>query len=149
MGVKTTARTTSDMIMSGRKLFIHNRYVCGESAVRSFSCHYRHSANTYNILINNVLMKNVKSNSKWEINFCSKQLVILSSIVSIQATLTFRRFLIRRMSPPPVKDLLSRGPTSGFPQGISRNPARNQPDYKRTWKNTRKASGYLSDRRPF
>ncbi|WP_314701393.1 hypothetical protein, partial [Prevotella jejuni] len=37
---------------------------CDRSAVKLFSCHCRHSINTYNILINNVLEKNVKSDSK-------------------------------------------------------------------------------------
>ena len=48
-------------------------------------------------------MKDVKSDRKWEINFCSKQLVILSSLSAFLATLNFRRFLIRRMSLPPRK----------------------------------------------
>ena len=60
--------------------FIHGRCTCGRSSVNLFSCHCRHSVDTYNILIKNVLVKNVKSDSKWEINFCSKQSVILSSL---------------------------------------------------------------------
>ena len=79
---------------------IHGRCTCDRSAVNLFSCHCRHSVDTYNILIKNVLVKNVKSDSKWEINFCSKQSVILSSLSSILTTLNFRRFFISRMRLP-------------------------------------------------
>ena len=45
-------------------VFTHGRCACDWSAVRLFSCHCRHSINLYNKLINNVLVKNVKSDSK-------------------------------------------------------------------------------------
>ena len=44
--------------------FIHGRCACGRSSVNLFSCHCRHSVDTYNILIKNVLVKNVKIDSK-------------------------------------------------------------------------------------
>ena len=90
MGVKTTARTTSDMIMPGRKLFIHSRYVCGETAVKSFSCHYRHTPDTYNELIHNMFTENVKSDSKSKMNFCCKQSAVLS-LLSASCHYNFQR----------------------------------------------------------
>ena len=109
MGVKTTARTTSDMIMPGRKLFIHSRYVCGESAVKSFFCHYRHSSDTYNELRHNVFTENVKSDSKSKMNFCCKQSAVLS-LLSASFHYNFQRnFLSIKRVWIPQKYLLGLG----------------------------------------
>ena len=65
-------RTASGIIMPGQKQFVHRRYACDRSAVKFFSCHFRHSLEIYNVLTRNVFMKNVKNDSKSKINFCCK-----------------------------------------------------------------------------
>ena len=70
IGVKT--RHERHQALPGQKQFVHRRYACDRSAVKFFSCHFRHSLEIYNVLTHNVFMKNVKNDSKSKINFCCK-----------------------------------------------------------------------------